>query len=182
MPVIPRARVPGMQNVGQYMHGRLHHQLGGMFGMPATVALNRGVHFTSVLWMGACTSLDSKQLLTTAYHPQSYGMVERLQRQIQDALCEGPTWHFHLPWVLMGLLAAPKEDSAVPSAELANSSPLIIPGQLLQMSDPPCVYVPPLPMRPASYAAVANTSLAHLAEVGHVYMQIGGHQKPLVAP
>jgi hypothetical protein len=112
-------------------------------------------------------------------------MVERLQRQIKDALCEpgaGPTWHYHLPWVLMGLLAAPKEDSVVPSAEQVNNSPLIISGQLLQMSHPPCVYVPPLPMRPASYAAVANTSLAHLAEVGHVYTQIGGHQKPLVAP
>jgi hypothetical protein len=122
-----------------------------MFGMPATDALDRGAHFTSVLWTGACTSLGSKQVLTIAYQPGA-----------------GPTWHFHLPSVLMGLLATPKEDSAVPSAELVNSSPLIIPGQLLQMSDPPYVYVPPLPMRPASYAAVANMSLAHLAEVGHV--------------
>ncbi len=88
----------------------------------------------------------------------------------------------HGIWGLMCLSAASKEDSAVPSAELVNSSQLIIPGQLLQMPDPPCVYMPPLPMRPASYAAVANTSLAHLAEVDHVYMQIGSHQKPLGAP
>jgi hypothetical protein len=55
-------------------------------------------------------------VLTTAYRPQSNGMVERVHRQIKDALRArgaGPGWHSHLPWVLMGLRAAPKENSAV---------------------------------------------------------------------
>jgi hypothetical protein len=38
----------------------------------------------------------------------------------------------HLPWVLLGLRAAPKEEPAVSIAELVTGSPLIIPGQLLR--------------------------------------------------
>jgi hypothetical protein len=63
-------------------------------------------------------------------HPQSNGMVERVHRQIKDALCARgsvPAWHSHLPWVLLGLRAAPKEDSAISSAELVTGTPLVLP-------------------------------------------------------
>jgi hypothetical protein len=89
-------------------------------------------------------------LLTTAYHPQINGMVECVHRQIKDALRAlgaGPLWN---SWVLFGLHAAPKEDSAVSSAELVTGAPLILPGQLLHVPDPPCVDVPPLPTQLAA--------------------------------
>jgi hypothetical protein len=44
------------------------------------------------------------------------------------------------------------------------------------MLDPPRVDVPPPVMRPASYAAEANMPPTHL------YVRIGGQQKPLAAP
>jgi transposase InsO family protein len=115
--------------------------LGAHFGVLATVKTDRGAQFTSALWTGVCTSLGIKHVLTTAYHPQSNEMVERVHRQIKDALCAcgaGPMWHSYLPWVLMGLHAVPKEDSAVSSAELVIGSPLILPGQLLHVPDPSC--------------------------------------------
>jgi transposase InsO family protein len=155
------------------------------FGVPATVTTDRGTQFTSALWTSACTSLGIKHVLTTAYHPQSNGMVERLHSQLKDALRArgaGPAWHSHLPRVLMGLRAAPKEDSAVSSAELVMGTPLVLPGQLLHVPDPPCVNVPPPATRPASYAAAANTPPAHLAQAEHVYVRVGGQQKPLAAP
>jgi hypothetical protein len=95
------------------------------FGVPETVTTDRGTLFTSALWSSACTSLGIKHVLTTAYHPQSNGMVERVHRQLKDALRAhgaGPAWHSHLPWVLLGLRAAPKEDSAVSSAELITGT------------------------------------------------------------
>jgi transposase InsO family protein len=110
------------------------------FGVLTTVTTDRGAQFTSALWTGACTSLGIKHELTTAYHPQSNGMVECVHRQIKDALHAlgaGSTWHSHLPWVLMGLRAASKEDYAVSSAELVTVSLLILPGQLLHVPDPP---------------------------------------------
>ncbi len=80
-------------------------------------------------------------------------MVEGMHKQLKDApraRGAGAAWHSHLPWVLMGLRAAPKEDSAVSSAELVTGTPLVLPGQLLHVSDPPCVNVPPPRTRPTS--------------------------------
>ncbi len=84
--------------------------------------------------------------------------------------------------MLLGLRAAPKEDSAVSSAELVTGTPLVLPGQLLHMPDPPRVDVPPPPARLLSYAAAANTPPTHLAKAEHVYVRVGGQQKPLAAP
>jgi hypothetical protein len=155
------------------------------FGVPETVTTDRETQFTSALWSSTCTSLGIKHVLTTAYHPQSNGMVERVHRQLEGALhARGadPAWHSHLPWLLLGPHAAPKEDSAVFSAELVTGTPLVLPGQLLHMTDPPRVDVPPPPTRPLSYAAAANTLPAHLARAEHVYVRVGSQQKPLAAP
>ncbi|MFO0001722.1 MAG: hypothetical protein ACK559_11365, partial [bacterium] len=59
--------------------------------------------------------------MTTAYHPPSNGLVESAHRQLKDSLrtrLAGNDWPAHLPWILLGLRAAPKEDSGVSSAEL----------------------------------------------------------------
>ena len=48
-------------------------------------------------------------------------MVERVHRQLKDTLrtrTAGSDWASHLPWVLLGLGVAPKEDSSMSSAEL----------------------------------------------------------------
>ncbi len=142
-----------------------------VFGVPATVMTDRGTQFTSAVWTSTCTWLGIKHILTTAYHPESNGMVEIVHRQIKDALRAtgaGTGWHSHLPWVLLGLHAAPKEDSGVSSAELVSGAPLILPRQLLHMPDPPHVDVPPPPTRLASYAAAADSLSAHLARAEHV--------------
>ncbi len=104
-------------------------------------------------------------ITTTAYHPQSNGIVERAHRQIKDALrarLAGVEWPQHLPWVLLSLRAAPKEDAAISSAELVFGAALTLPGQFLAtMEQFPATYVkqlqdpPALPTRPATYAEVA---------------------------
>ncbi len=68
------------------------------------------------------------------------------------------------------------------SAELVTGTPLVLPGQLLHVPDPPRVDVPRPPTKPVSYAAAANTPPAHLARAEHVYVRDGGQQKPLAAP
>jgi hypothetical protein len=151
------------------------------FGLPSTVTTDRGTQFTSAMWTSTCMWLSIKHVLTIAYHIQSNGMVQCMHQKIKDALCahcEGPA----MPWVLLGLRAAPKQDSAVSSAELVMGSPLILPGQLLHMPDPPRFDVTPPPMRPASYEVAADSSPAHLARAQPVYMRVGSQQKPLAAP
>ena len=53
-------------------------------------------------------------------------MVERTHRQVKDTLracTAGADWPSHLPGVLLGLRAAPKEDSSISSAELLYGAP-----------------------------------------------------------
>jgi hypothetical protein len=59
-------------------------------------------------------------------------MVEHFHRLLKETLrCHncGADWAAHLPWVLMGLRAAPKEDSGLSSAELVYGQALRLPGQ-----------------------------------------------------
>jgi transposase InsO family protein len=110
------------------------------FGVPAYLTSDRGVQFTSAVWQDLCQSLGMAYHQTSAYHPQANGLVEHFHRQLKDALrarlC-GLDWAEHLPWVLLGLRAAPKEDSAVSSAELVLGSQLVLPGQFLDAPDWP---------------------------------------------
>jgi hypothetical protein len=46
------------------------------FGVPASITSDRGAKFTSALWAGLCSLLIIQHSPTTAYHPQSSGLVE----------------------------------------------------------------------------------------------------------
>jgi hypothetical protein len=53
----------------------------------------------------------------------------RFHRQLKDALrsrLDNQDLLSHLPWVLLGLRAAPKEDSAISSAEMVYGEPLTL--------------------------------------------------------
>ena len=68
------------------------------FGVPATITSDRGAQFTSALWAGLCSLLNIQHSPTTAYHPQSNGLVERFHRRLKDALLSraaAADWHDH---------------------------------------------------------------------------------------
>jgi transposase InsO family protein len=52
------------------------------FGVPATITSDRGAQFTSALWAGLCSLLNIQHLPTTAYHPQSNGLVEQTKSKL----------------------------------------------------------------------------------------------------
>jgi hypothetical protein len=105
------------------------------YGVPAVVTTDRGRQFTSGVWVALCQRLNFDHITTT-----SNGMIERTHRQLKDALrsrLAGPQWPEHLPWLLMGLRAAPKEESALSSTELVFGAPLTLPGHLLSTPETP---------------------------------------------
>jgi hypothetical protein len=110
------------------------------FGVAATITSDRGAQFTSALWAGLCSLLNIQHLPTTAYHPQSNGLVERFHRRLKDALrsrASAADWHDHLPWVLLGIKTAFREDSEFSPAEAVYSSQLVLPGQFIDTAESP---------------------------------------------
>ena len=110
------------------------------FSVPAVITTDRGVQFTSAVWQVLCKRLGIEHSPTTAYHPQANGLVERFHRQLKDSMrarLAARDWPAHLPWVLLGLRTAPKEDHNISAAELLYGVPLALPGELLETLEPP---------------------------------------------
>ncbi len=110
------------------------------FGVPATITSDRGAQFTSSLWAGLCSLLNIQHSPTTAYHPQSNGLVERFHRRLKDALrsrAAAADWRDHLPWVLLSIPTAYREDSEFTPAEAVYGSQLVLPGQFNNTAESP---------------------------------------------
>ncbi len=109
------------------------------FGLPCIITSDRGPQFTSSLWSALCSLLSIKHSPTTAYHPQSNGIVERFHRRLKDALrarAAGPKWVSQLPWFMLGIRTAWRDGDFSPAEAVFGAQP-ILPGQFLDASDPP---------------------------------------------
>ncbi len=165
------------------------------YGVPAVITSDREAQFTSSLWAALCSLLNIQHNQTTAYHPQSKGMVEPFHRRLKDALrarCAAANWVDHLPWVLMGLRAAPREDDGSTPAQEVFSTPLILPSQFLDSPEiPPKIFLEQFSktLSAAEHAATRhNTAAARqppprlpddLARAPTVYVRRDGHIPPL---
>jgi len=163
------------------------------FGVPATVTSDKGAQFTSETWKQLCTRLGVCHVTTTSYHPQSNGMIERVHRQLKDALRArgaGLDWPSHLPLVLLGLRAAPKEVSGFSSAEAVFGQPLTLPGELKNVPEEAALEFqsrlasddPPPTSQPRTYAEAVSSNLQPgLQEAKFVYIRRGGSGPPLAS-
>jgi transposase InsO family protein len=130
------------------------------YGVPAEITSDRGPQFTSTLWAAMCKLLNIDHLSTTAFHPQSNGMIERWHRRLKDALrtrAAGHEWAAHLPWILLALRAAPHDDSGQSPAEATFGLPLVLPGQYLHAAEGP----PPSPSFLEDVAATLHGHRPH---------------------
>jgi transposase InsO family protein len=108
------------------------------FGIPHTITSDRGSQFTSSIWQSLSTLLNISHIHTTAFHPQSNGMVERVHRTLKASLtarCASPDWVAHLPWFLLSFRATPHDKSNLSPAEAVFGSPLILPAQFPSSPD-----------------------------------------------
>ncbi|XP_059927934.1 uncharacterized protein LOC132472359 [Gadus macrocephalus] len=110
------------------------------FGPPSDVSSDRGPQFTSELWNAVAGGLGVRLHRTTAYHPQANGLCEGFHRSLKAALRASLTddgWVDRLPWVMLGLRTAPKEDLRASSAELVYGQPLRVPGDFIPTATAP---------------------------------------------
>ena len=110
------------------------------FGVPADITSDRGPQFTSEIWRALAESLGVKVHTTTAYHPQANGLLERFHRSLKAALRARLTtaaWMDELPWVMLGLRTAPKEDLGTSVVDMVYGTPLTVPGTFVAPSNDP---------------------------------------------
>ena len=106
-------------------------------GVPTELLSDRGPSFMSHLLQEVCAMMGVKQVNTTAYHPQTDGLVERFNRILTDMLSKtvekgGRDWDVRLPYVLFAYRSSPQESS--------RESPFF----LLYGRDPVCQLLLPL--------------------------------------
>ena len=97
------------------------------FGLPIDMRSDHGPQFTAQLWTSIAKPFGTQTHDTTVYHPQSNGLVERFHCHSKSSLracLSGPNWLQELPWVLLGIRTAPKEDLRCSSTEVVYGAPL----------------------------------------------------------
>ena len=115
---------PLMESSARACGEALIHGWVSRFGVPAKISSDRGAQFTSHLdAMANC--LGTTLHHTTAYHPQSNGLVECFHRNLKEAFrasLDTPNCFQTLQWVLLGIRKALKDDLGYSMAEMVYAS------------------------------------------------------------
>ena len=128
-------------------------------------------------------SLGTKLHRTTSYHPQAHGMVglfhRSLKASLQARLHDG-NWIDELPWVLLGLRTATKEDLQTSPAEMVFGDSPLLPGEFASSGKTP--FFP-------SFTETSTTSPQHhrvdtptLARSKYVFVRVGPQHPSLQRP
>lgn len=85
-------------------------------GIPREIQSDQGSNFTSKVFKEAMSRLGVRQILSTAYHPQSQGVLERFHQTLKSTLrayCEqySREWDEGLPFLLFALREAEQEST-----------------------------------------------------------------------
>ena len=169
------------------------------YGLPSRLSTDRGGQFYKChAFKKAMKDLGILQQMTTSYHPQSNGMVERLHRQLKAALkCQDrpARWADNLPMVMLGIRSALKEDLGCSAAEMAFGTSLRVPGQFFdkppdRMPDP-TDFADGLrltmerlkPVQPRHPTDISRTFVhKDLTNCTHVFIRTDAVKKPLESP
>ena len=99
------------------------NQFVSRFGAPLLVHTDQGRNFEAKLFQEMCVLLGAKKTRTTSYHPQSDGMVERLNRTLGTMISayvtdNQRTWDQHLSMLTMAYRATPHESTGLSPNEM----------------------------------------------------------------
>lgn len=97
-----------------------------VFGIPKVIQTDQGSNFTSRLFSQVLKQLDVSHNMSTAYHPQSQGALERFHQLLKSLLCSYCTelkadWQDGLPWLLLAAREVVQESTGVSPNELVFS-------------------------------------------------------------
>lgn len=113
----PTTRFPEAFPLKNISAKTISNQLTKMFttyGIPREIQSDRGTNFTSDLFSNVLKELDIKQTLSSAYHPESQGSLERWHQTIKSMIrkyCHESKsdWDEGLPFLLFAIRETPQE-------------------------------------------------------------------------
>lgn len=155
------------------------------YGMPLEITSDRGRQFISALWTAISSTLGIAVHRTTAYHPQSNGLVERFHRSLKVSLrarLATDQWVAHLPWVMLGLRSTPKPDLGASASELVFRHTPLLPGEFVAPKHPSPDWPVKVPRIPRHHCSPSSTDTRQLRDSSHVFVRLDSHRSPLQRP
>ena len=107
------------------------------FGVPRSIMSDCGCQFKPNLWASLILLLRIKHNRTTAYYPQSNGIIERFHRQLKTSLkahLAGSNCWDKLPIIMLGIWTTLEEDLECCPAKLVYGTTLHLPGEFFNDS------------------------------------------------
>ena len=110
------------------------------YGSPKCLISDRGGNFTSHLFRQICAELKIRRVLTTAYHPQSNGALERTHLTIKNTLTafvhqNQHQWEEYIPKVMFSYNSSPHSATGFSPAYLLFGRELELPLDSLASQD-----------------------------------------------
>ena len=111
------------------------------FGVPLLLHSDQGSQFESSLFQELCSLLDIDKTRTTAYHPQSDGLVERFNLTLENMLSkyiasDQRDWDSHLPMLMLAYRSSIHESTGQTPAAMMFGREVTLPIDLLLGSFP----------------------------------------------
>ena len=165
-----------------------------LFGLQIDITSDRGPQFTSDLWSAIAQLLVTQIHHTTTYHPKANGLLEIFHRHLKSSLkarCMGLNWVDKLPWVLLGIRTAPKEDLRCSTAELVYGTPLTLPVEFITPFQTSAFPMPQhiidelqklVPRRTYYHAKITHHSHDGLQSTKFVFVRRDTHRPPMQHP
>ena len=118
----------------------LTHNWIAVYGVPEVITTDRGSQFSSQIFTQLLKNWGIRHIMTTAYHPESNGMVERLHRRLKESLValgqgERLLWFWKLPMTMLALRTTVKPDIGASPSDLVFGEGITVPGQLIGPPD-----------------------------------------------
>ena len=102
---LPSVEAPGIAQL-------LVDEILARHGAPRTLLSDRGPNFLAAIVQAVCTIMNTRRTHTTAYHPQTDGLVERFNGTLAEGLSmyvstHQKDWDRHIPMILFAYRVSP---------------------------------------------------------------------------